>query len=274
MSSSSFALPPISPRTSIISPRRRANFEKQASSPAYWRDVARTCFHLRQKRTPSKWQTSADDTKRNAIASLGASRNQDRAAGLPVFREENTFERQLEYKLKHVKGIDLDGDGQIDDDELDYAKELESRKLRSEMFMKMVADVRCPWSFFGSFWSKKIKDGTFADFMMRDKNFDLRMKRLRSRLKQWMSMGSNGIKLALTYEESALNAGADTFTSASPRMRKSMRQSHEQEISNFHSSRQAERRRNLQSDPLSLQPSSFRQYLTRRNPITGRFVYE
>ena len=38
-----------------------------------------------------------------------------RAAGLLVNKQADRFERNLTQRLQNVKGIDLDGDGQIDD---------------------------------------------------------------------------------------------------------------------------------------------------------------
>ena len=53
---------------------------------------------------------------------------------MPSDRRQDHFEKIVAHKLSNVKGIDLDGDGVIDDDELEYAKELEARVIRANDF--------------------------------------------------------------------------------------------------------------------------------------------
>lgn len=187
---------------------------------------------------------------------------QTRAAGLLVDKEEDAFERKLTADLQNVKGIDLDGDGQIDDDELEFAKEMEARLIRSKAFYGKVIKHKCPWKWFGSKWEGVTKEQRI-DMMFKDPHFDVSLDQMTTKLRNY-----------------TLCLSPRMHSMLSPRARKKIpttkdrREKHEQLMYQETVKTQQLRIATARADPLSTQPQSYRQYLTKVNPVTGRYVFE
>ena len=204
------------------------------------------------------------DTKAAALAQKGMSASsQARAAGLLVDKDQDRFERQLTAKLSNVKGIDLDGDGQIDDDELDIAKEMEARLIRSRAFCERVAHAGCPWSQFGSNWACLTHEGRI-DRIFRDPYFDVHLDRLNTRLRNFQLTQSPNIAAVLSPREHR----------PKPQTKAGRRREHEQLMHNAVTQAMRDRLQRAAVDPLSTQPKQYRSYLCSVNPITGKYAFE
>jgi hypothetical protein len=210
----------------------------------------------------SAGDASAARAKDSALATLHMSASATvRAAGLLVNKQADRFERNLTQRLQNVKGIDLDGDGQIDDDELDYAKEMEARLIRSRAFVDQVIHYGIPWKWFGGgLESLSAEDRLGAIF--RNPHFDVNLDKLTTKMRNYLLTRSPSVGACLSPRPESIPSSADR------------RKAHENAMWNAPEQAMHDRIRAAASDPLTTQPDSYRKYLTEVNPITGKFIWE
>jgi hypothetical protein len=189
--------------------------------------------------------------------------SQNRAAGLLANKKDDAFERKLTNDLLNVKGIDLDGDGQIDDDELEVAKELEARQIRSVAFCNKVEAYRCPWTWFGPKWSN-ITTKQRIELLFKNPHFDVELDSLTTKLRNYMLTRSPRMQASIsprTNDRMML-------------MKEERRRAHEKLMYGAIEETKKLRMETAAVDPLSTQPLSYREYLTALNPVTGRYTFE
>jgi hypothetical protein len=188
--------------------------------------------------------------------------SQTRAAGLLVDKDADRFERKLTADLQNVKGIDLDGDGHIDDDELEFAKEMEARLIRSKAFIRKVEKYNCPWNWFGSKWSN-INNDQRCDILFKNPHFDVLLDQMITKLRNYTTSQSPRMHVTLSPRRSL-----------KLQTRHERHKQHEKEMYDAILKDRNVRIQTAHSDPLSTQPQSYREYLTSVNPVTGKYVFE
>ena len=186
-----------------------------------------------------------------------------RAAGLLVSKDDDDFERQLAIDLENVKGIDLDGDGQIDDDELEFAKEMEARLIRSKAFCKKVESMKCPWKWFGKKWQEMHQEQRI-DYLFKNPHFDINLDTMNTKLRNFSLTQSPRMQNHLSPHRKMTKM----LTTAE------RRKEHEERIYKATQNDLDMRVLAATEDPLSTQPQSYRDYLTALNPITQRYTFE
>ena len=236
-----------------------------------WRGILSKYSQDRSAKQKMKRLKSIQQMKSKSVvdALIGTQRNV-RAAGMPSHRRQDHFEKLLVYKLNRVKGIDLDGDGIIDDDELEYAKELEARMLRAQSFCKQVESTG------GNLWEKgwfgKVyKNLSEEDIVMRlvkDNSFEVKLGYLFGRLRTY--------QLTLSNEVANIVSPRGGYGNIRPgsRWNRSSRKNAEELIYQYHQQEVIERVKLLRENPLRAQPTSYREILCNVNPITGKYIFE
>jgi len=201
------------------------------------------------------------DALLKSIAQSASSQN--RAAGLLADKKDDAFERKLTQDLLNVKGIDLDGDGQIDDDELEVAKELEARQIRSNAFCRKVEAHKCPWSWFGCKWVGMSTEQRI-DLLFKNVHFDVELDSLTTKLRNYTLTRSPRMEAAISPRSNERRMPT----------KEERRRVHEKMMYGAIEETKKLRMETAAADPLSTQPLSYREYLTAINPVTGKYTFE
>jgi hypothetical protein len=235
-----------SARNPLLSPRAEAEQEKK----------------IRQKKGNSGLNQNREFNREFLLSKIKIScSSQQRAAGLLVDKGDDNFERQLAQDLQNVKGIDLDGDGQIDDDELEFAKEMEARLIRSKAFCSKVKQTACPWSWFGGKW-KEMTYEQRVQCLYNNPHFDVGLDAMVTKLRNYTLTQSPRMYHHLAPKISKIPTNREK------------RQEHEEAMYEATQAAVDLRLQTATIDPLSTQPQSYREYLTALNPITQRYTFE
>ena len=250
-----------------------AKFSK-AASPApgvamrdadFWRRVIAETQRAKTKQNRNKLEksiTEGEAKKKSALDAIHMSASsQVRAAGLLSDKKADQFERKLTQQLQNVKGIDLDGDGQIDEEELDYAKEMEARLIRSRAFCEKVKSYGIPWKWFGG-GLHALSEDKRVDAIFRNPHFDVNLDMLTTKFRNYLLTQSPSVSNCISPRPDAMLSS------------KQRRKEHEEAMWNAPKEAMQERIRAVAVDPLTAQPDSYRKYLTEINPITGKFIWE
>ena len=243
--------------------RASAGEQTRPSDPNFWRKViSETQKAKSRERRQREGVGGAVAAKESALAAIHMSASATvRAAGLLVNKQADRFERSLTQRLSEVKGIDLDGDGHIDEDEMDYAKEMEARLIRAQAFVDQVDHYKVPWKWFGGGLDHLSKEKRI-DVIFRNPHFDVNLNKLTTKMRNYLLTRSPSISACLSPRPQPIPTSTDR------------RRAHEDAMWNAPQQAMEERIKAAASDPLTAQPDSYRQYLTEVNPITGKFIWE
>ena len=208
-------------------------------------------------------------SKNTVRALIGEHRN-TRAAGMPSDRRQDHFEKIVAHKLSNVKGIDLDGDGVIDDDELEYAKELEARVIRANDFCNQVKSTGKDLFATGWFGKQYVNksQSEIVTTLAKDNHFEVKLGKLFGRLKTYKLTLSHDVAAAITPRNGYGGTRPDSRWGAGRKKKL------EEKIYKHHQRELQKRTKLLHENPLRAQPSSYMEMFTSINPITGKYVFE
>ena len=178
----------------------------------FWRRVISETQQAKSKgrRHQAAAESMSDaKTKDSALASIHMSASATvRAAGLLVNKQADRFERNLTQRLQNVKGIDLDGDGQIDDDELEYAKELEARLIRARAFVDKVKHYGVPWKWFGG-GLDLLSEEKRVDVIFKNPHFDVNLDKLTTKMRNYLLTRSPSVGACLSPRPESIPSTVD-----------------------------------------------------------------